>query len=801
MGKDMNSAAYWFGKISSTFMLIGLLSCLSQVASADTTSISTAIADKSSATNMANPMGMTDLNAGYATATKVIAPSAGHEKSEVDAPAFATQVPLAKEDVSDFQRFVQMATGRQLNRFGQDLFREVSSTYAPVQNIPVTPDYLVGPGDELLIRAWGSINVEVRAPVDRNGQIYVPKIGAINVTGIRARDIEPFLKSKIGRVFRNFDLNVTMGQLRSMQIYVVGHARRPGTYTLSSLSTLVNALFASGGPNATGTMRHVQLKRDGAVIADLDLYDFITKGDKQADIHLMPGDVLVIPPVGPQVAVIGPERLQAIYEIKDAHETVGDVVQYGGGLPVLTSKHLALLERLDPNRVPARNMRDIDLDKQGMNLPLQDGDILTMLSVSPEIPNAVTLRGNVAAPIRYPYRPGMRVHDLIPNREALIPPDYFQRKNRLVQFDNADREVTEDKLIGDSGSFQRNNQLVQSSKAGREVTKEKLINDVKTLLDEVNWEYAAIERLDPQSLTEELIPFNLAKAMEGDPKSNLALQPGDVVTIFSTKDVRVPQAKTTRLVRVEGEVVSPGIYQAQPGETLRQLVMRIGGLAPNEYLYGAQFFRESTRIEQQNKLDQVLDRMQRSLAQSASNQTASALSPEDAATREASLKYQQQTLANMRTVKATGRIVLDIPPNAESIAQLPDLPLEDGDRLYIPPRPSVVQVMGGVNNESAYIYNPDMNVNAYVNLAGGLSDDANKDGLYVIRADGSAIARESQGWFAGWSRNMAIYAGDTIVVPIRTEAKFSWTKEFKDWTQILYQFGLGAAGISVIKNL
>ena len=333
------------------------------------------------------------------------------------------------------------------------------------------------------------------------------------------------------------------------------------------------------------------------------------------------------------------------------------------------------------------------------------------------------------------------------------------------------------------------------------MTKEKLINDVKTLLDEVNWEYAAIERLDPQNLTEELIPFNLAKAMEGDPKNNLALQPGDVVTIFSTKDVRVPQAKTTRLVRVEGEVVSPGIYQAQPGETLRQLVMRIGGLSPNEYLYGAQFFRESTRIEQQKKLDQVLDRMERSLAQSASNQTASALSPEDAATRQASLKYQQQTLANMRTVKATGRIVLDIPPNAESIAQLPDLPLEDGDRLYIPPRPSVVQVMGGVNNESAYIYNPDMNVNAYVNLAGGLSDDANKDGLYVIRADGSAIARESQGWFAGWSRNMAIYAGDTIVVPIRTEPKFTWTKELKDWTQILYQFGLGAAGISVIKNL
>ena len=272
MGREMNSAAYWLGKISSTFTLIGLLSCLGQVALADTRSMNTADEDRSSATSMANPMGMTnqgmtnqgmtDVNSGYATSTRAIAPSRGRERSDAEMPAFAAQVPLGKEDVGDFQRFVQMATGRQLKRFGQDLFREVSSTYAPVQNTPVTPDYLIGPGDELLIRAWGSINVEVRAPVDRNGQIYVPKVGAINVTGIRARDIEPYLKSRIGRVFRNFDLNVTMGQLRSMQIYVVGHARRPGTYTLSSLSTLVNALFASGGPNATGSMRHVQLKRE-----------------------------------------------------------------------------------------------------------------------------------------------------------------------------------------------------------------------------------------------------------------------------------------------------------------------------------------------------------------------------------------------------------------------------------------------------------------------------------------------------------------------------------------------------------
>lgn len=728
------------------------------------------------------------------------APEAINGKA-VQPPMFATEVPLAKEEESDFQRFVHMATGKNLQRFGQQLFHEVSSTYAPVQNIPVTPDYLVGPGDELLVRAWGGIDMDVRAAVDRNGQIYLPKVGAINVAGVRAGDVESFLKDKIGRVFRNFDLNVTLGQLRSIQIYIVGQARKPGTYTLSSLSTLVNALFASGGPNATGSMRHILLKRNGAVVADLDLYGFITQGDKQADIHLMPGDVLVIPPVGPQVAVIGPERLQAIYELKNAGESVGDVVRYGGGLPVLTAKQRAVLERLDPSRVPARATEDIDLDKKGLSLPMQDGDILTLLQVSPEIGNAVTLRGNVAEPIRYPFKAGMRVHDLIPNREALIPRDYFQSKNQLVQYDDAAANKADSSAGDQSSASLRGNGQDAALSAGRKVSGEKLANEVKKLLAEVNWAYAAIERLDSSRLTTQLIPFNLAKAIKGDPANNLELQPGDVVTIFSTKDVRLPQAKTTHLVHLEGELASPGIYEAKPGETLRQLVARIGGLSPNAYLYGAQFFRESTRVEQQKKLDQVLDRMERSLSAAASNQTATALSSEDVTARQASITYQRQVLEKMRTIKATGRIVLDIPSDAESVAMLPDLPLEDGDRLYIPARPSVVQVMGGVNNESAYVYKPDMNVTTYVNLAGGFSDDANKDGLYVIRADGSASGLQSQGWFGAWSHNMDVHPGDTIVVPIRTEPKYSLTKELKDWTQILYQFGLGAASLKVIKTL
>src|ERR1051326_8391508 len=157
-------------------------------------------------------------------------------------------IPLPPEPDIEFQDFVSSSLGYHLNIFGQSLFRNVPSTFAPVDRIPVTPDYLIGPGDELLVRAWGQIDVNYRAVVDRTGAIYLPKIGPISVAGVRY----DYLKSAISRVFKNFELDVTLGRLRAVQVFVVGQVRRPGSYTVSSLSTLVNALFASGGPSKRG---------------------------------------------------------------------------------------------------------------------------------------------------------------------------------------------------------------------------------------------------------------------------------------------------------------------------------------------------------------------------------------------------------------------------------------------------------------------------------------------------------------------------------------------------------------------
>src|SRR5271165_4730939 len=194
-------------------------------------------------------------------------------------PSNPPTLPIPPEPLTEFQKMLAATSGQVLPIFGQDLFRGVPSTFAPVDQIPVTPDYVVGPGDEVRIRVWGQVNFNADVKVDRSGDIYLPQVGRIHVTGITFADRSQQIRVQIARVYRNFDLTVDLGQLRSIQIFVVGQARRPGAYTVSSLSTLVNAIFASGGPSVQGSMRGIQLKRGNQVISEFDVYDLLIKGD------------------------------------------------------------------------------------------------------------------------------------------------------------------------------------------------------------------------------------------------------------------------------------------------------------------------------------------------------------------------------------------------------------------------------------------------------------------------------------------------------------------------------------------
>lgn len=712
----------------------------------------------------------------------------------------------ANDQPSNFQRFVQQATGRMLPIYGQNLF-SAPSGYVPIAQAPVPNDYLLGPGDEIRLQVWGGIDAELNLVINRHGQINLPKVGVINLTGVRAGDLESVLRSKIGRVFTNFNLNATLGRLRSIQVYVVGQARQPGTYTVSSLSTLINALFEVGGPGSNGSMRNIQLKRDGRLVGKMDLYDFIARGDRSGDVPLQPGDVIVIPPVGPRVAVLGAFEQPAIYELKGAG-SVGEVLALGGGLSVLAKPGKALLERIDPAADKPRHVEDFALDKVGLKRPLRDGDILTLFEISPQFANAVTLRGNVAEPLRYPYTAGMRVRDLIPDREALITPDYYQRKNLLVQFEEAGKTGMERGGKTDKEWGGKSTPVDAESGKSDKVDAADVERGVGNLLDEVNWDYAVIERLDRATLTTRLIPFNLARAViDGDAQHNLALQPGDIVTILSKKDLRVPQDRQTRLVRVEGEVAAPGIYQVEAGETLPQLLARLGGVSPNAYLYGAEFTRESVRKQQQKNLDTVIRKLESQIQDESGRLAANVAADSNAQTQLAlqqqQLQQQQQRLARMKTLKSNGRISLELPPANVALAALPALPLEDGDAIYIPSRPGFVSAVGEVFNESAIIYRPGRTVGDVLKTV-GVSEAAELKNAFVLRADGSVkAARDHNSLFRMSSfEDIELMPGDTIIVPAKLDRQTGWTKfvtGLKDWTQILYQMGLGAAAWNTLK--
>ena len=688
-------------------------------------------------------------------ATESAKPAAGEAQKPAAQPA---------AERNEFQEFIQASTGQRLPIFGQQLFDAAPSTFAPVENIPVPADYVIGPGDELLVRAWGQIDVDYRAVVDRNGTINIPRVGSINVAGIKYADLTAYVRTAVARNFRNFDLLVTLGQLRAVQIFVVGYARRPGSYTVSSLSTLMNAVFAAGGPSTAGSMRKVQLKRGNKTVTELDFYDLLLTGDKSKDAGLLPGDVIFFPPIGPLAAVSGSVNQPAIFELK-GQTTLGTLVGYAGGLSTTARTTQATIERIDERRV--RIVQQVDLDFNAAQKAVQDGDLVSVLAILPKFENAVTLRGNVATPLRHPYRAGMRIRDLIPDKEALITPDYYRRQNLAVRTE-----------VAAQGQLSVN---------------------VRRLADEINWDYAVIERQRQTDLSSELIPFNLGKVvLENDPGANLELRPGDIVTVFSKTDIAAPAARRPVIVSLEGEFNFAGVYQAKPKETLRQLVMRVGGLTERAYVFGAQFMRESTRREQEEHLRVALDRLEQDLQRAAVTRAQSALTAEDTAAVKQEVEAQRALVARLRTLRPTGRMVLELPDSAQ-MDSIPDVELEDGDRLVIPQVPSQVSVFGTVFNESSFLYTPDKRVNDYLTLAGGPRKEADKGSVYLLRADGSVVSRRQSGFFSTSFSSARVMPGDAIVVPENFE-RTTWMKDLKDWAQIFFQFGLGVAALEVLRD-
>jgi protein involved in polysaccharide export with SLBB domain len=782
--------------------------------------------------------------------------------------------PIKPQTLTEFQMLVAASVGRIVPMYGQDLFTNVPDTFAPVQRLPVTPEYVVGPGDELLIRTWGQVTQNLHLTVDRSGSVYIPQVGETRVAGLPFRQLQTFLKARFDRVYRNYELNVNLGQLRSIQVFVTGQARRPGSYTISSLSTLVNAVFACGGPGAHGSLRHIQLKRNGQLVADFDLYDLLLRGDKSTDVPLATGDVLYFQPIGPQVAVLGSVHVPAIYELR-GHETVAEALALAGGASAVASTASLEIERTkrEADGSSARVVVDVAMDESSLAAPLRDADIVRVRATSPRFDKTVTLRGNVATPGRFGWRQGMHVSDLIPNKEALLTPDYWLRRAQLglpvadfqpmlppvrsqgaegssqpgqtanrpaapadmqtinsglfpgltlgVPTDNAQAQPNATQFQSIAASGEDEAQINKEAQAGRQglpaVPQQEVLGSgphlvtaphfpiqtqvVRTSPD-IDWSYAVVERLDRQTMTTKLLPFDLgALVVHHDKSADVELEPGDVITIFSDADIRVPRAQQTKYVRLEGEFAHSGVYSVKAGETLKQLVIRAGGFTDQAYLYGSQFSRESTRREQQQRLDEYVSSLSYQIEISASNKATSVVSPTEAATVGASVASQRELVNRLRQVKATGRIVLHIEPFSSDVNSLPDLPLEDGDRFIVPPVPSTVGIVGAVYDPNSFLYLPHRRAGEYLQTAGGPNRNADRRQIFIIRADGSVVSRQYLNhtlWTDDRFSREVIYPGDTIVIPEQLN-KTTILRGLTDWSAVFSQFALGAAAVNVIR--
>ncbi|MEA3283613.1 MAG: SLBB domain-containing protein [Synergistota bacterium] len=617
-----------------------------------------------------------------------------------------------------------------LPRYGDSFFKTPQSTFAPVQNVPVGPDYVVGPGDEIRVSVWGLEERHFSVTVDRNGSISLPVAGVIGAAGLTFEQLQNAVERAYARFLNEFDINVTMGRLHSITVYVTGNARRPGAYTVSSLSTLVNVLMASGGPSSSGTMRNIQLKRKGKTISTFDAYDLLMKGDKSKDARVMAGDVIFIPTVGNLAAITGDIRTPGVYEMKEKNIPLAKLIDMAGGLTQRAYKGRVQIERFQNHQQRIAfegNIVNLDADAQG-GIPLQNGDLVRIYPV-PVANVTINLTGAVAQPGEFAIEKGItKLSDVI------------QRAGGLLYMASDTAEITRVKVT-------------------------------------------------QQGPKTEHITVNLKQAMKGSPTDDIRLNTDDYIFVRT-----VPEWDLYKTVKIEGEVRYPGVYTIAKGEPLSSILERAGGFTDKAFRRGAIFTRETEKERQQAHIDETISRLRQELSMATMNAVNSATKSDTADAARSQLDMQKQFLENVQGLKATGRIVIDLPKTVAMLKGTPyDIELTDGDRLIIPTRPNTVHVLGMVQRGTSLVFRPGQPFSTYVKMAGGYATYANWKKTYILRADGSTIQAYRK------NRPAIVEEGDAIVVPQKILSGIG-ARQTKDLVEMISQMAMSFAVIDNIVN-
>ena len=755
----------------------------------------------------------------------VPAPSAPKEKSEIEA-ILSGKIPST--------------VSVDLAQFGYELFRATVSTFAPVTDVPVGPDYVIGPGDRFTIFVWGRIDLSHQVEVGRDGEISIPKIGVLKVWGLTFSQMRDYIIGQLSRYYKDFQLNLSMDRLRTIRVYVVGEAVNPGSYSLSSLSTVYNALFAAGGPSKRGTLRKIQLLRNGKAIRTVDLYEFLLKGDRSQDERLQSGDTIFIPVIGPVAGIAGNIKRPAIYELKGPMN-LGELIELSGGV-----SPIGYLQRVQIERVVAHEKRiveDFDLSSFAkgeardpkLAVKLQDADLVKIFPIYPKTEKIVYLEGHVKRPGGYEIKEGMRVLDLIPSIKDLLPEPYLKYAYvvRLIPPDlrPSTLPVNLEKLYlhndqGENIPLQELDRLlifglkdmreIPQVTASGELNKpakfpwvenmrvKDLIYQAGNLKRSAYLAEAEITRLvkSGKEVASKLIYVDLNEVLKENPAHNILLEEDDQLTIR-----QIPRWYVDKKVSVMGEVKFPGAYTYQKGERLSSVLERAGGFTPDAYLLAAFFTRESVRKVQEKRIQEFIEEQERELIKEGVRLTEGALSKDEAEQRQKAMAQKKELIARLKAATVTGRVIIRLAALEKFKGSEYDLELEDGDTFLIPPTPSSVLVMGRVYNANAILYSKDKPLNYYLSKVGGPAENADEKRIYLVRADGSVISRTQESlfgfrwdpdtsrWASGGFMETPIGPGDTILVPEKCE-RIYWSRELKDWTQILYQIAV-AAGVIV----
>jgi polysaccharide export outer membrane protein len=721
-----------------------------------------------------------------------------------------------------------------LKPFGYDLFENSSVGLLPMLNLPVPSDYIVGPGDTLQVQLFGSLNQNLRLQVSRNGQVNFPQIGPIQVAGQRYSAMQNDIEARVSKQIIGTRASVTMGEVRTINVFVLGSAKYPGSYTVSSLATVTTALFAAGGVQRYGSLRLIQVKRQGQLLRDFDLYDLLTRGDSSSDITLQSGDVVFIPPVGPVASIDGEVQRPAIYEMK-GDQTIGDLIRMGGGLSPDADARSAALVRVDAEQ--RRIVVPVNPSSATVAaLTVRNADLLQISRLRPQLDSGITVQGFVYRQKYVAWHDGMRISEAIPSIDDLKtsadqnyvlirreqPPDrrvavlsadiaaalrapgstadvVLMPRDTITVFDkDASRQwvirpvLNELRLEASRGEPTRIVHIDGEVKAPGEYPLEPgmRVSDLLRAgggLDPAAYEgHAELARYTVESgnkRSTEVLGIDLTALRNGDRNADVLLQPFDRLSV-----VQISGWTEQDQVTLRGEVRFPGTYAIRPGETLQSVVNRAGGFTSFAFVDAAVFTRVELRIREQQELDRLAVRMRTEIAEVALMGVRAQQGSAPAA-----LSVGETVLRQLSEAKAVGRLVIDLRRvMGGKLGSSDDVILRNGDVLIVPRQRQEVMVLGEVQDPTSHLFRRDMSRDDYIAQSGGPTRQADKRRIYVVRANGSVDAG-NRGWFHNGD-SVQIHPGDAIVVPLDTErlpALTVWTAV----TTILYNVAIAAAEV------